>query len=84
MPSLGKQRSQSTRRVIGLHEVPFINASTLASWIWDAVIRMNLSINKCRGQCYDEASNMAWAGSGLASQVKYQEPRTISTHCYGH
>ena len=65
-------------------EVPNINASTLASCIWDAVIRMNLSINKCRGKYYDGASNIACAGSDVASQVKNQEPRTISTHCYGH
>ena len=27
---------------------------------------------------------MTGAGSGVTRQVKNQEPRTVSTHCYGH
>ena len=45
---------------------------------------MNLSINKCRGQCYDGASNMAGAKTGVSTQIKLEEPRAIFTHCYGH
>ena len=69
---------------IGPHEVPNISASPLASCIWDALIHVNLSFNKCRDQCYDAVGNMTGAGSGVTRQVKNQEPRTVSTHCYGH
>ena len=70
--------------LIGLYKVPNICADTLASWIRDALIRMNLSMNKCRGQCYDGASNMAGAKTGVSTQIKLEEPRAIFTHCYGH
>ena len=68
---------------IGLHEVPNISVSTLVSCVRDALIRINLSINKCRGQCYGGASNIEGARSGVASQTKNQELRAIFTQCYG-
>ena len=70
--------------LIGLYKVPNICADTLVSCIRDALIRMNLSMNKCRGQCYDGASNMTGAKTGVSTQIKPEEPRTIFTHCYGH
>ena len=69
---------------IGLQCVPNIAADTLVAVIRDVLIRMNLSINNCRGQCYDGASNMIGAKSGVATQIKKDEPRAILTHCYGH
>ena len=69
---------------IGLHVVPNICADTLVACIRDTLIHMNLSIQNCRGQCYDGASNMAGSKSGVASQIKTKEPRAIFTHCYGH
>ena len=69
---------------IGLHVVPNICADTLVACIRDTLIRMNLSIQNCRDQCYEEASNMAGSKSGIAAQTKTEEPRIISTHWYGH
>ena len=43
-----------------------------------------MSITNCRGQCYDDASNMVGAKSGVATQIKNYEPRAILTHWYGH
>ena len=45
---------------------------------------MNLELNKCRGQCYDAASNMAGIRNGTATQILKGEPRAVYTHCYGH
>lgn len=45
---------------------------------------MNLSINKLRGQCYDGASAMKGAKSGVAKQINDLETRAVYTHCYGH
>ena len=70
--------------LICLYNVPNICTNTLVSCIRDALIRMNLSTNKCRGQCYDGASNMAGAKTGVSTQIKSEEPRAIFTHCYGH
>ena len=55
---------------IGLQSVPNIAADTLVSVIRDVLIRMNLFITNCRGQCYDAASNMVGAKSGLLLKLK--------------
>ena len=69
-------------KFIGLHGVPNICADTLVSCIRDTLIRMNLTIHNCRGQCYDGASNMAGSKSGVAAQIKTEKPRAIFTHCH--
>ena len=63
--------------LIGLYKVPNICANTLVSCIRDALIRMNLSMNKCRDQG-------PGAKTGVSTQIKSEEPRAIFTHCYGH
>jgi len=45
---------------------------------------MNLTLSKVRGQCYDGAANMAGSKSGVATQIRSEEPRAVFTHCYGH
>lgn len=69
---------------IGLCMVPSIDAATLTSVILDTLVRMNISLSKCRDQCYDGASNMSGAKKGVAANITKQEPRAIYTHCYGH
>ncbi|KAL5488582.1 hypothetical protein EMCRGX_G017549 [Ephydatia muelleri] len=44
--------------VIGLYNVGTIDACSLFSTIEDVLLRMNLTVSQCRGQCYDGASNM--------------------------
>ena len=55
---------------IGLQPVPNIAADTLVAVIRDMLIRMNLPITNCRGQCYDGESNTVGAISGVATQIK--------------
>ena len=69
---------------IGLHVVPYICANTLVACIRDVLIRMNLTHKNCRDQCFDGASSMPGAKSGMATQIKPEEPRAIYSHCYGH
>ena len=69
---------------IGLYMVPSIDSATLTSVIMDTLIRMNISLNKCRGQCYDGASNMSGVKKGAATNILKQEPKAVYTHCYGH
>ena len=68
-------------RIVGLHNV---NADTLVAVIKDVVLRMNLDLHNCRGQCYDGAANMAGSRTGTATQLRHVEERAIFTHCYGH
>ena len=69
---------------IGLYLLENIAANTIVSAIRDVLKRLNLSMNKCRGQCYDGASTMRGPKSGVAKQLLDDEPRAVFTHCYGH
>lgn len=41
-------------------------------------------MSRCRGQCYDGASNMSGVRNGVKTQLLRQEKRALYTHCYGH
>ena len=69
---------------VGLYSIPNVSASTIFSVINDCLMRMNLQWNRCRGQCYDGAANMAGVRNGVATRVLRVEPRALYTHCYGH
>ena len=64
-----------TPAIIGLYEVPSIEANVIVSTISDALIRMNLTLSKVRGQCYDGASNMSGLRNGVARQIKDMEKK---------
>lgn len=68
----------------GLNKVLSIDAYTLTQTIENCHLLMNLSLNKCRGQSYDGASNMSGSKKGVAMQITDTEPRAIYTHCNGH
>ena len=44
--------------VIGLYHVDAIDAKTLVAAIEDVILRLGHNFARCRGQCYDGASNM--------------------------
>jgi hypothetical protein len=69
---------------IGLYKLDNIQADTIVAAIRDALIRLNLAMSKCRGQCYDGASTMKGAKSGVATQLRKDECRAVYIHCYGH
>ena len=69
---------------IGLYKVPSVDAKTHTVTIKDTLTRLNLPLAKVRGQCYDGASAMSGAKSGVAKQIQDLEPRAVFTHCYGH
>lgn len=69
---------------IGLYEVPSIQSDILVAAIKDVLLRMNLTLSNCRGQCYDGAANMTGSRNGVAVQLREEESRAVLTHCYGH
>ena len=70
--------------MIGLYKIDDISANTIVVVIKDAVIRMNLFISSCRGQCYDGASNISGTRSGVTKQLQDDEPLALFMRCYGH
>ncbi len=48
------------------------------------MVRMNLSINRFRGQCYDGANAMKGSKGGVATKISELEPRAVYIHCNGY
>jgi hypothetical protein len=69
---------------LGFYEIPNIAASTIASVIKDSLLRLQLSLSDCRGQCYDGASNMLGKRSGVAQKILECQPKAHPTHCHAH
>lgn len=69
---------------VGLYQIANISADTIVQALKDCLVRMNLQWNRCRGQCYDGAANMAGHRNGVAAQIPIVEPRALYMHCYGH
>ena len=69
---------------VGLYHVDSIGAESLTAVIKDTMIRLNLSMSRLRGQCYDGCSTMSGARTGVAKRIADEEPRAVYTHCYGH
>ena len=47
-------------------------------------MRFNLSLQHCRGQTYDGASNMMGKKSGVATKLIVEQPKALITHCQCH
>lgn len=69
---------------VGLYEVASTGAEVIYGVITDVLLRLNLSISKVRGQCYDGAATMSGRKSGVVTRLCAAEPRAVFTHCYGH
>lgn len=51
---------------VGLYQTDSITSDALVAVIKDVLLRLNLKIECCRGQCYDGASAMAGSKKGVA------------------
>ena len=61
-----------------------IDAECLLLSIEDVLLRMNVKLSNCRGQCYDGASNMSGSHNGVAKKILEKESHALYTHCYAH
>ena len=69
---------------LGFYEVKNIKSDTIVFAIKDILLRIQISLDKCRGQCYDGASNMLGKKSGVAKQIFDIQPKAHYTHCHCH
>ena len=53
-------------KFLGLYHVESIDSQTLYTAITDTLLRLNIRVEKLRGQCYDGASTMSGCKSGVA------------------
>ena len=70
--------------LIGLYSLESTSANMVVRAFKDILLHMNLTINNCRGQCYDGGSNMSGTQSGVATRLTDLESRALYTHCYRH
>ena len=66
---------------VGLYQVDSIASSSILEVLKDTILRLNLTMSNCRGQCYDGAANMAGIRNGVAVQMCVE---AVCSHCYGH
>lgn len=69
---------------LGFYELNNIRSDSIVHAIKDVLLRLHLSLQNCRGQTYDGASNMMGRKSGVATQIQGIQPKAITTHCHGH
>ena len=48
------------------------------------LLRMKITLNNFRGQCYGGASNMLGKKSGVAKQIFEMQPKAHYSHCHCH
>ncbi len=66
--------------LIGMYSLESTSAESILSMIKDVLLRLNLRISDCRGQCYDGASSMSGAKSSVATRLATVEPKAFYTH----
>ena len=60
------------------------NAESIVRELKDCLLRMDLKLTKCRGQCYDGCSTMKGPKNGVVVKIKKEEQRALYSHCYAH
>lgn len=58
---------------VGLYCLDSTSANSIIATIKDILLRLNLRIDNCRGQCYDGASSMSGVKSGVATRIMQME-----------
>ena len=92
--SMKEQFSLSIRWVddkLDIHEDPVelilaedTSGEALANRIKDALIRMQLPLQNCRGQAYDGAANMRGRIKGVSTRLQKECPSALYVHCLAH
>ena len=70
--------------MVGLYQIDNTCAETIANSIKDVLLRLNISIQKCRGQTYDGASAMSGRKTGVQARIKNDQPKALFNNCHGH
>ena len=69
---------------LGFYELENIKIVRVVNAIKDILLRFNFSLQHCRGQTYDGASNIMGKKSGVATKLLVAQHKTLFTHCQGH
>ena len=68
----------------GLYQLDETSANFITGKLKDVLVRLHLSLSRCRGQCFDGASTMRAVRNRIAKRLNDEESRAVYIHCYGH
>ena len=69
---------------LGFYQLENIKSDTIVLAIRDVLLRTQILLDNCKGQCYDCASNMLGKKSGVPKQILDIQPKAFATHCHCH
>lgn len=75
---------QAREDFVGFYAVSDQTSETMAKMIKDVLVRLNLPLDKLRGQAYDGAANMSGVYSGAQTRIKADQPLALYVHCGAH
>lgn len=78
------QNDKVYERFIGFVHISSLDAASLVEYICDTMSACHLSLDNCVSQCYDGASVMSGACSGVQARIREINPCAIYTHCCAH
>ena len=71
-----------SEKFLGFYEIRDIKSSTIVTVMKDILLKYQLNLDMCRGQCYDSASNMLGKSSAVATQIFAEQPKAHYTQCH--
>jgi hypothetical protein len=74
----------AVERFVKFQPISGHDAATLENAVLQTVADMELSISNCRGQSYDNATNMSGVYSGLQARIKSLNALADFVPCYNH
>ena len=66
---------------MAFYETTSTTSEELFKIVKDVFSKFQLPIDKCRGQCYDDAANVSERVNGLRKKLIHEESRAIYVHC---
>ena len=69
---------------IGAYHMTQVDAASLTSSIIEITENLKLNWNYLIAQCYDGASVMSGAYSGVQTQIRDKAPQAVYVHCHAH
>ena len=69
---------------LGFYEWEDIKSVPVVNAIKNVLLRFKLSLQHCRGQRYNGASNIMGTKSVVANKLLVEQTKALVTHCQGH
>ena len=72
------------QKLLEFYEMLDIKSSTIVKVINEILLRYQLNLDMCRGQCYGGASNRLGKSSFAATQIFAEQPKVHFANCHAH